>query len=311
MKKMKKQLLTIILLCVLTLTGFTALTSMKVNAAASDVDILSYSWYVAPNNYMASYQGDLVCVGEIQNVGTTTLLDVTLIGTAYINDTPVASASRQVFANNIEPGQKAPFYLDFVPENSVTGDQSWVANVTSVVVTSGYAENADKNMYQGLTVSSDNSTASGTYRVIGAVQNIGNETVGDIRVVTTFYNANGTVVSLNYTEVLSDALAPGSSVSFTATPVDNYPADNITNYATLIQSTVQLPDTTSTPAPSSTETPTATPTSTATATPTQTPEPDSQDYTLLIVTAAIVVVIVLAVAVLLTRKNRKKPESAP
>jgi hypothetical protein len=168
MNKMKKQLLTIILLCALTLTSFTALTMAPVNADSSDAEILSYTWYAAPNNNLATYAGDLVVVGELQNVGTTNIFAVNVIATAFINDTEVAYASRQVYGNNLQPGQKAPFYLDFIPD-SLTGDLSWVANVTNVVVYTGYLENTDLDMYQGLTVTSQNQTSSGVYQIIGSV----------------------------------------------------------------------------------------------------------------------------------------------
>jgi hypothetical protein len=292
-------------MCALTLTGFTALTTNPAYAASSDVQILSYSWYVAPSNEMAAYQGDLVCVGEIENVGTTNLLAVNVLGTAYVNDTAVAYASRQIFGNNLKPGQKAPFYLDFVPQNSETGDQSWVENVTNVFVGAGYSETTDEEMYQGLTVSSQDQTNSGVYQVIGSVTNTGSETIGDVRVVTTFYNANGTVVSLNYTEVLSASLAPGSSENFVATPVDNYPADNITSYATLVQSTIELPDTSPTATTTPTPTPTSTLTSTPTSTPTETPDQGIQDYTLIIIGVIALVAVVLFVVVLLTRKGKR------
>ncbi|MGD6934549.1 MAG: FxLYD domain-containing protein [Candidatus Bathyarchaeia archaeon] len=304
---MKKQLLTLILLCALTLTCFTALSSVQVKADSSDVKILSYSWYAAPTNDMATNAGDLVVVGEVQNVGTKNILAIHLNAIAYVNGTQVDTTSFQPYGNNLKPGQKAPFYLDFLPEYSVTGDLSWVGNVTDVIVYVGYIEYSDLEMYQGLTVSSENSTASGVYSVVGSVQNTGSETIGDVRVVTTFYDASGTVVSLNYTEVLSDSLAPGSSVSFVANPVDNYPASNITSYSTLVQSTIQLPETTTTP----TSTPSATPTpsSTGTATPTQTTGQASQDYTLIIVAVIAIVVIVGAVIAILMRSRSKSPEA--
>jgi flagellar basal body-associated protein FliL len=311
MNKMKKQLLTIILLCALALTSFTALTMAPVNADSSDAEILSYTWYAALNNNLATYAGDLVVVGELQNVGTTKIFAVNVLATAFVNDTEVAYASRQVYGNNLQPGQKAPFYLDFLPENSLTGDLSWVANVTNVVVYTGYLENTDLDMYQGLTVTSQNQTVSGVYQIIGSVSNTGTETIGDVRVVTTFYDASGTVVSLNYTEVLSDALAPGSSMNFVATPVDNYPAGNITSYSTLVQSTPVGPETTTNPTSSPIPTATSTPTATATATPTQTPDQNSQDYTLIILAVVVLVVVIGVVAVLFTRGKRGKTQQAP
>ena len=46
----------------------------------------------------------------------------------------VDTSEATLFAIDLLPGQKAPFYIDFAPENSVTGDQSWVPSVTNVTV---------------------------------------------------------------------------------------------------------------------------------------------------------------------------------
>jgi hypothetical protein len=216
---------------------------------------------------MATYAGDLVAVGELQNVAQPTLGYAYVTGYAYVNETEVAIAQRQ-FMETFCSGTKGSFYLDFQPDDSITGDLSWVANVTDVAVYVSYVYNTDLDMYQGLTVSSQGALDnSGVYTVIGSVENTGSETIGDVRVVTTFYNTNGTVVSLNYTEVLSDSLAPGSSKTFVAIPVDSFPGDEIANYTAMVQSTIQMPDTTT--SPTSTPTPTSTPS--ATATPTSTP----------------------------------------
>jgi hypothetical protein len=315
---MKKQLLTIILLVTLALTGFTALSTTQVKASTSDAKILSYSWYLSTNDLMATYAGDLVVVGELQNNGTSNIYYVYVTGYAYVNDTLVGITQRQVFGNNLETNQKAPFYLDFPPETSQTSDTNWMANTTSVVVVPSYVSNTAESMYQGLTVTSENSTSSGTYTITGSVKNTGSESIGDVRVITTFYNSSGTVVSLNYTEVLSDALSPGASVSFTATPVDSFPASGITSYVTLVQSTVQSPAETTSPTttPTATATPTATTTVTPTSTPTQTPTANTQDYTLIIVAVAVIVAIIAAVAIIMSRRNHSKtvdstPVTAP
>jgi hypothetical protein len=273
---------------------------------------LSYSWYVADNNVLATYSGDLVIVGEIENVGTTNIGYVYVTGIAYINGTSVATAQHQVYGNNLKPGQKAPFYLDFIPENSETGDLSWVSNVTNVAAYLSYVYNSDEEMYQGLTVTSDSSTSSGTFTVTGTVTNTGTETTGDVRVVTTFYNSSGTVVSMNYTDVLSDSFAPSSTVSYTAVPTDNYPSSNITSYSVLVQSTIQIPASTSTPTATQTPTATSTPSATATATTpsTQTPTSNITDNTLLIVAVVVVIVVVAVVAVFMLKRNRGKPAPA-
>ena len=296
---MKKQLLfTTFLLCALTLTVFTALVPIQVYGASTDAKILSYSWYQAPTNDLAAYVGDLIVVGELQNVGTTNIYYVYVIGSAYINDVEVARYSCQILGNNLLPGEKAPFYLDFVPESILIDNLKNWADVTNVTVTVGYIANTDKSMYQGLTVASEGGYRSDIYAVIGKVQNVGTESVDNVRVITTFYNAAGTVVSLNYTDVFQDPIAPGSSKTFTATPVDYYSGNDIESYTILIQSTIHSNDPTPTN-PSNTKAP-----STSTTTPATTTGIELTMSTLIVI-AAIILSAVSAITVLILR-NRKK-----
>jgi len=303
-KKLKKRSIFItLLLCVLTLNCFTALTITQTNGASSDAKILSYSWYQAPTNDLATYVGDLIVVGELQNVGTSNIFSVYVVGSAYIDGVEVARESRQVFGNNLLPGQKAPFYLDFVPKTILVDDLVDWADVTDVKVTVGYLVNTDKSMYQGLTVSSDGGYRSDVYTVVGKVENVGTESIGNVRLVTTFYNAEGTVVSLNYTDVFPDKIAPGSSKLFTATPVDYYSGNDITHYEILVQSTIQQPDDTSSSNSSNTNAP-----STSATSPARTSTPSSNNAltrTTIILIIVVILAIVSAGAVLVMYNRRK------
>jgi hypothetical protein len=100
-------------------------------------------------------------------------------------------------------------------------------------------------------------------------------------------------------------------MNFVATPVDNYPAGNITSYLTLVQSTPVEAETTTNPTSTPTPTATSTPTSTATETPTQTPDQNSQDYTLIILAVVVLAVVIGIAAVLFTRGKRGKTQQAP
>ena len=57
----------------------------RVKADASEAKILSYSWYVAPANTasQAQYAGDLIVIGEVQNIGTNTIGNVAIGADAY------------------------------------------------------------------------------------------------------------------------------------------------------------------------------------------------------------------------------------
>jgi hypothetical protein len=309
-----KKIITAVILAALILAAFSMLPAPSVRADTSEAQILSYSWHVAPANaILPEYIGDLIAVGEVQNVGSNVIGYVIVTGAAY-NSTEqvVASAEAQAFGNNLAPGQKAPFYLDFTPENSVTQDQSWVNDTTNVTVSVSYVNDTTETPYSGLVIPTGAVTSyldsTGTFTVTGTVQNTGDETTGNVWVVSTFYNASGTVVSLNYTNFLSNSLAPGNSVSFTATPTDNSAqlSREIANYSVLIQSTPLTVSATPTPSPSPSPTPTATPSTQ----PTQSPAPISSGLIYAVVGAIVVVVVVLA-ALLLLRKRHKNAQFEP
>ncbi len=307
-----KKIITALILVALILATFSLLPAPSVRADASEVQVLSYSWYVAPvNTVQALYIGDLVAVGEVQNVGSNVIGYLYVEGTASNSTGIVASAEARAFGINLAPGQKAPFYLDFAPEHSVTQDQSWVNDTTNVTVLVGYINDTNETSYSGLSiVGSTAIDSSGTYTVTGTVQNTGDETTGNVWVVTTFYNASGTVLGLNYTNFLSNSLAPGNSVRFTATPTDNTAqlSSEIANYSVLVQSSPLTVIATPTPSPS--PSPSPTPTATSSTQPTQSPAPVSSGLIYAVVGAIVVVVVVLA-ALLLLRKRHKNAQFEP
>jgi hypothetical protein len=289
----------------------------KVRADTSEVKVVSYSWYVAPSSSVLSENGggDLVAVGEIQNVGSNVIGTVSVVGLAYYDNstdstqTLLDSNNAYIYINNLPAGQTAPFYIDFIPENSITNDTSWVSSVNNVTVSVNYANDTDTAIYSGLTIpSSTYDDSSGTFTVTGTVNNTGDQTAEYIWVDTTFYNASGTVVAMNFTNYLSDSLAPGQSAPFTAIPTDNTVqlSSEITNYSLLVQYTSLTASPTPTPSP----TPTATPTSTPTASPTppQSPASTLSWLTYIAVGAIVIVVVVIAVTVLLLRKRHENAQ---
>ncbi len=230
---LKKTIVTIILVGLI-LTSFSVLSVPHVEAQSSDVKILSYSWYTAPTSILAEYVGDLVAVGEVQNTGTSTFGSVWVVGNAY-NSTnqAVAATEARVFSPNLAPGQKAPFYLDFAPETSVTGDQSWVSSVVNVTLFVGSTIETNQTQYSGLTTSGVNGyNSAGTYTVIGTVQNNGDQALSDIVIYGTFYDATGKVVALNFTDLVTP-LGVGAARPFTLTPIDNTAAisNQIANFS--------------------------------------------------------------------------------
>ena len=257
---------------------------------------------------MAEYAGDLVAVGEVLNVGTTTLGRVYVVGNAYNSTNQlVASAEVSAFGSNMAPGQKAPFYLDFAPEFSVSQDQSWVSSVTNVTVSVNSVFDTNATQYLGLaTVNVNGDNINGTYTVTGTVSNTGDQSVGDVLVVGTFYNASSTVIGLSVT-YLTTSLAPGASEFFSVVPTDNTArlSNDIANYSILIQSS-PLTTTSVTPTPLSISTPTPT-SSIASTQPTQSPAPLSSGLIYTIVIVVVVAAVVLATLIIVKKRltNRR------
>jgi hypothetical protein len=264
---------------------------------------------------MAENPGDLVAVGEIQNVGSN------VIGTAYVaghayNSTGGVLDSQETLAyfQDLLPGQKAPFYIDFLPESSPTQDQTWVPSVTSVAVEATYVSDTNAAQYSGLTIPKGSTTSSvdstGTYTVTGTVKNTGNETASNVYVDATFYNSSGSVISLYITNYLSSSLAPSASVTFTATPTDNTAklSNEITNYSFLIQSTPVTPTATPTLSPASSS---PTPISSASTQPTQSPAQIPLGPIFALAGAVVVIVVVLAVLMLLSKRRKNAQFETP
>jgi hypothetical protein len=314
MKSNLKKTIAVVILAVLTLSAFSTLLSPSVRAQSSEVKVLSYSWYVAPSTtVLAEYSGDLVAVGEIQNVGSS-VIGVYATGVAY-NSSGTALDSNQAyfFMNALLPGQKAPFYVDFTPENSITEDQSWESSVSNVSVIVNSVFDINTTQYSGLTSTvSSASNVDGTYTVTGTVHNTGSETADNVFVDATFYNSSGSVVGMDFTGFLSTSLSPGTSVPFTATPTDN-PAElsngAITSYSLLVQSTPVTPSASPSPSPSTSTLPTSSPT----VSPTASGSVKSSGSSGLIYAAVgtAVIVIVAVTALVFQRKRHNLPPPPP
>jgi hypothetical protein len=312
-----KKILVALALVILIVSSVSLLSAPQVKADPSETRILSYSWYVIPSGGVGQYSGDLVVVGEIQNIGSNVLGRVSVEGDVYnLTGGFLNSAVNDVYGNNLNPGQKAPFFLEFIPETSVTLDQSWVPLVTNVTVNVVYAADSTQTQYAGLVVPSGSTSGAldnaGVYTLTGSVQNTGNQATGSVWVVSTFYNSSGTVVALNYTNPISSSILPGKTATFTATPTDNTPqlSNSISSYSTLIQSSPLTTSPTPTPtAPITTPTPSTSPTSSGQPTPTASPRLGiSAALLIYLAAAAIAVVLVILAVILLFRRRQRNAE---
>jgi hypothetical protein len=141
---------------------------------------------------------------------------------------------------------------------------------------------------------------SGTYTVGGTIVNNGSETIGNLWVVTTFYNSAGTVVGFNFTDYLTNPntpLRPGSPTRWVATPIDNtlQLTNEIASFSYAIDS---QPLGTSSPG----QTPTPTPSSSS---------PQSSLLLPIIVVVVVVIVVVVALMLLRKRPEAKQQEMPP
>jgi len=152
----------------------------------------------------------------------------------------VAEHSCKVYPYRPE-GQKVPFYIEFTPYSSVTGDLSWVSlgieNVTFEIL----PFNATSSWkYPDLKIVSSHQfiDENGTYAVTGIVQNTGSLSTGRVWVVATFYDTSGKVVAAGYTNFLTpNQLQPSQTTSFIVYPLDCTPelSQRIANYSLTIQ----------------------------------------------------------------------------
>ena len=292
----------VFVIAVLIFATLAVLPLPHVKAQASQAKVLTYSWYInnSTKAILAQNQGDLVVVGEIQNVGSNIIQNVTISGAAInSNGTTLASAEGQAFVFEMAPNQKAPFSIDFTPSSSTTTNSNWIPSVANINIQVLSVTDTTTSPYSGLTVPQTpyGFNNGGNYTVVGTIVNSGKQTMGYVWVVTTFYNAAGTVVSLNFTDYLvtpAAPLAPGDAIRWVAIPADNTAqlTNEIASYSYVIDSS---PLTTS----SSTQ-PTSTPTTSR----------SPAQFPVLPVVVVVVVVAVAAAALILLRK-RQKPLPPP
>jgi hypothetical protein len=289
----------------------------QVSSQPENINVLSYSWYIDANGY-------LTVVGEVQNVGPNTIESVVLSGTVYTTDGAAQAYSypTSVYMQYLIPQQKAPFYIEFPPETSITGDFSWLSlGLDRVDFTVNLANATSNYQYPDLTVASSSGGVDeeGVFWVSGTVKNTGTQTANNIYVIGTFYNASGTVVAVGYTDTLTpNALAPSSTTSFKIGAFDLNQTETpsnlkISSYSLLIYVEGPILSGTAPSLPPSTPIPSeSTPPASATDSP-PIESPGSENPNVLAPEAiyAIVVIIILAVAfsLLMLRKRKHQANS--
>jgi hypothetical protein len=266
-----------------------------------NVRVLSYSWHIDISS--GEY---LVVVGEVQNVGPNIIDYVRVIGTFYASDgTPLAGNSVKSLTTQILPQQKAPFYMIVPIYDSLTGYWVWdPQSIDYLTILVNYAEPTESSQYQGLEISSHESStdAYGYYMVTGVVKNTGTQSTNQATVVATFYNSTGSVVAVGTSYLTPSSIAPGSTASFTIYPLDYLAvAGQVSSYSLLIQTQNTTPSATPTPSP------TASPSLSPTPTPTEAGNGNGIPDTYVYAAAAVVIICVaIGIFALSARALRRK-----
>ena len=226
---MKKGIVCILLL--LAVSTLTLSSTPGASSATEDVKILNYT-------YRFDSTGILVVVGEVQNIGQNVIGTVIISGTATPTYGSDVVSGDLAWANNLLPGEKAPFYMQL--RSNLTSTGAWTGGLSDVIVKIIQASTTTEYQYQGVTITShEASQASGGYTIEGKIKNTGSETATNVAVVATFYNSEGKPIAVGYsTEV--GTMSPQGINSFSLSAINlNQTTDGsnnqISKYALMVQ----------------------------------------------------------------------------
>jgi len=277
-------------------------SSVKAQASTSEAQVISYRSYTAPSNtVLATAAGDLIVVGEVQNVGSNVISNITVqgVGLSSTGQT-LATVVTQAFVYDMLPGQKAPFYLDLNADSTAQG-QNLASSVSSFNISVTSVTDTFERQYTGLNIPDTGLSGildptTGIYTAVGTIVNNGSQTTGKVWAVVSFYDSAGKLLSFNFTNYLADSLRPGDATRFLATPVDD--TADLSNQ--IVTSTATIDSITS---QSSSGQPTSSPTAT--------PSGSNAQFPWLPVIVVVVVVVGAAAALMLLRRRQKLPLPPP
>ncbi len=284
------------------------------------VNIIGYSYYVDES-------GALDVVGQVQNVGSSTVNPVILTGTVFAPGGEVASTSAtQVWVSYLTPGQKAPFYMEFPPPQGSTG---WaLAYIGNITLSVAEADPTNSYQYSDLKITSSSGFIGtgadqgyqGAYGVNGVIKNTGTQPATNITVVGAFFNSTGNVVGVGYTDYLTPTvLVPSNTTTFQIFALDlnqsQVPSNlKIYSYSLLVQTGGPIlqgtpPPPTPTPYQSSSTSPPTSGGGSPTSSPSSSKQPagnsgNSIHTTTYVIVLVAVVLVVLAGAALVLRRSK-------
>jgi|YelNatPaOPRAMG01_1025707.scaffolds.fasta_scaffold21217_2 preprotein translocase subunit SecG len=226
---MKKTLAYLALL--LTISSLALTLAPTVHSQTDGAQVVNYSYHF-------NSQGMLVVAGEIQNTGQNILQSVIVSGTATDAYGDEMLSGDVVWASNILPGQKAPFF--FQVRSNLTQDGSWIGGISSVNVKVIQAPTGTQYQYQGVTITDNkvSTGASGEYTVSGNLKNTGDQSASNVAVVGTFYDSSGLPISVGYSSKITN-MAPNGTNTFSLTALDSNQTlvggRQISSYALMVQ----------------------------------------------------------------------------
>jgi hypothetical protein len=315
-KFMRKSIMYTIVLLTLFSLFFTLIP--QAHSQTTNVKVVTYSWYI-------DNAGLLDVVGEIQNIGSSTISSVIIGGIATTTTGNQQTSNTMAYVKDMLPNQKAPFYMTFFLQTDQTTQST--PTIANVAVTVAQATETTNYLYQDVKVTSNQNSVGtgsddkGVYWVTGTVKNTGSQTATNVRVLGTFYDSTGNVIAVGgYTDdALSASLAPSASTNFKFGAYDTNQTlmpenQQIASYALLVQvegPIMQGTAPTITPGPTANSSPIGTSAPTATQnsddqTPINNPTDDQTSSWLY--PAIIVIVIALALGGAVLAFKKRKPQ---
>jgi hypothetical protein len=282
----------------------------------TQIEVLSYSTYTSQGT------GDFILVGEVRNNGSSIIgvarpIVYALNSSGQAIGEPIGS---QIFASQLLPNQTAPFYCDFSPYSSSTGDLSWVQNVTEFYFRFiGSTKETDDSI--GLRIMMHTEYLVGSnYTISGVAWNSGDKFAENAYIAATYYDTSGKVIGVGLSNYLANSFAPNATANFQFTVFDPAPqvSAKIASYTLAAvwegaSSTGPTPTPTSTPtsSPSSTASSSSSPSATASAQPTSSGNGDTitLSMTLIYEIIAVVVIVIAVVALALVLRRGKKAKA--
>ncbi len=200
---MKKAISCLLVLLVISSLTLTLIPSAKSQTEA-DIKILNYSSYV-------DSLGNLCVVGEVQNTGLNVIDNVTIAGLATSSDGTQTETGNSLWGNNLLPGQKAPFYLEFYSQSATFSD----IDTSDITLKVYHAVATNQYLYQNVTITSQQGApkANGEYWAHGELKNVGTQTATNVAVIGTFYNSAGIPIAVGV-KSFNTSIAAGASATF-------------------------------------------------------------------------------------------------